>query len=127
MIQIKLGSEKMSRYLGIAIKELYIGGGGSKSNFTAQIISDMFNVPVYRTREPENCSLGAAMCAAASAGLYPDLNSAIGAMGKNYDQFLPNRENHELYDALSGNVIEKLYPALEEILKDLGGLTAAKG
>jgi sugar (pentulose or hexulose) kinase len=126
IIQIKLGTTKMTGYLDLPINELYIGGGGSKSNFTAQIISDVFNVPVNRTRESENCSLGAAMCGAVGAGIYPDLNSAIDGMGKNYDRFLPNKENHELYEALSGRVIEKLYPALEDILKDLGELTAEK-
>ncbi|MDR2785759.1 MAG: hypothetical protein LBB83_07590 [Treponema sp.] len=126
IIQIKLGTAKMTDYLGLSIDELYIGGGGSKSNFTAQIISDVFNVPVNRTRESENCSLGAAMCGAVGAGIYPDLPAAIEGMGKNYDRFLPNRENHELYESLSKNVIEKLYPALEGILKDLIDLTTEK-
>jgi sugar (pentulose or hexulose) kinase len=126
IIQIKLGTAKMTSYLGLPIDELYIGGGGSKSNFTAQIISDIFNVPVNRTRESENCSLGVAMCGAVGAGIYSDLNSAIDGMGKNYDRFLPNKENHELYEALSGKVIEKLYPALEGVLKDLIELTAEK-
>ncbi|MDR0410511.1 MAG: hypothetical protein LBH75_00865 [Treponema sp.] len=126
MIQIKLGTAKMSDYLGLAINELHIGGGGSKSSFTAQIISDLFNVPVYRTRESENCSLGAAMCGAVGAGIYSDLDGAVDGMGKNYDKFLPNKENHELYESLSKNVIEKLYPALEGVLKDLIELTANK-
>jgi sugar (pentulose or hexulose) kinase len=126
IIQIKLGTSKMADYLGLSVNELYIGGGGSKSNFTAQIITDVFNVPVHRTRETENCSLGAAMCGAVGAGLYPDLNAAIEGMGKNYDRFLPNKQNHELYESLSRDVIEKLYPALEGILKDLIGLTTEK-
>jgi sugar (pentulose or hexulose) kinase len=126
IIQIKLGTAKMADYLGLSISELYIGGGGSKSNFAAQTISDVFNVPVNRTRESENCSLGAAMCGAVGAGIYPDLNAAIDGMGKNYDKFLPNKDNHELYSSLSKNVIEKLYPALEGVLKDLIELTAEK-
>jgi sugar (pentulose or hexulose) kinase len=126
IIQIKLGTVKMSEYLDIAIKELYIGGGGSKSNFTAQIIADVFNVPVNRTQEAENCSLGAAICGAVGAGFYADLQSAVAGMGRGYDQFFPNKENHELYEALSARVIEKLYPTLESILKDLSALTAAQ-
>jgi sugar (pentulose or hexulose) kinase len=126
IIQIKLGTAKMTDYLGLSIDELYIGGGGSKSNFTAQIISDVFNVPVNRVRESENCSLGAAMCGAVGAGLYPDLDSALAGMGKNHDKFLPDKANHELYEVLSRDVIEKLYPALEGILKDLIDLTAEK-
>jgi sugar (pentulose or hexulose) kinase len=126
IIQIKLGTAKMADYLGLSINELYIGGGGSKSNFTAQIISDVFNVPVNRIRESENCSLGAAMCGAVGAGIYPDLNSAVDGMGKNYDKFLPNADNHNLYESLSKDVIEKLYPSLEGILQSLIELTAEK-
>ena len=126
IIQIRHGTAKMADYLGLSINELYIGGGGSKSNFTAQIISDVFNVPVNRIRESENCSLGAAMCGAVGAGIYPDLNSAVDGMGKNYDKFLPNEDNHNLYESLSKNVIEKLYPSLEGILQDLIKLTAEK-
>jgi hypothetical protein len=47
-------------------------------------------------------------------------------MGKKYDDFLPNSANHALYDALSERVVQKLYPALETILKDLAELTAAR-
>jgi sugar (pentulose or hexulose) kinase len=126
IIQIKLGAVKMAEYLELSINELYIGGGGSKSNFTAQAIADVFNVPVYRTKESENCSLGAAMCGAVGAGLYADLTKAMDGMGKNYDQFLPNEGNHELYESLSDKVIQKLYPALENILKDLAELTTNK-
>jgi sugar (pentulose or hexulose) kinase len=126
MLQIKLGTAKMVDYLGLSINELYIGGGGSKSNFTAQVIADMFNVPVHRTRESENCSLGVAMCGAVGAGLYPDLAAAMEGMGKKYDDFLPNPAHYELYDALSERVVQKLYPALENILKDLAELTSSK-
>jgi sugar (pentulose or hexulose) kinase len=126
IIQIKLGATKMTEYLGLSINELYIGGGGSKSNFAAQVIADVFNVPVYRTKESENCSLGAAMCGAVGAGLYSDLTKAMDGMGKNYDQFLPNAGNHDLYEALSDKVIQKLYPALENILKDLAEIAANK-
>jgi sugar (pentulose or hexulose) kinase len=126
MLQIKLGADKMAKYLDLSINELYIGGGGSKSNFTAQVIADIFNVPVHRSRESENCSLGVAMCGAVGAGLYPDLEAAMAGMGKDYDDFLPNKDNHALYTALSEKVIQKLYPALEDVLKDLAELTTNK-
>jgi sugar (pentulose or hexulose) kinase len=126
MTQIKIGADRMSERLGMTIDEIYIGGGGSKSNFIAQVIADMFNVPVYRTRESENCSLGAALCGAVGAGIYPDLPSAAAGMASGTDRFSPNKESHELYKALSENVIQKLYPALEEVLKNLIELTANK-
>jgi sugar (pentulose or hexulose) kinase len=123
MTQIKIGTDRMSERLGLSVNEVYIGGGGSKSDFIAQVIADMFNVPVHRTTESENCSLGAAMCGAVGAGMFPDLPGAAAGMVRGADKFLPNKANHELYSALSSEVIQKLYPALEGILKDLVRLT----
>jgi sugar (pentulose or hexulose) kinase len=123
MTQIKIGADRMSERLGLSVNEVYIGGGGSKSDFIAQVIADMFNVPVYRTTESENCSLGAAMCGAVGAGMFPDLKSAAAGMARSTDKFLPNKASHDLYAALSTDVIQKLYPALEAVLKDLTRLT----
>jgi sugar (pentulose or hexulose) kinase len=66
------------------------------------------------------------MCGAVGAGLYADLSKAMDGMSKNYDQFQPNKGNHDLYEALRGKIIQKLYPALENILKDLAELTTNK-
>ena len=122
IIQIKMSSDHTAEQLGLPIKELYIGGGGSKSNLCAQIISDIFGVPVNRVGESENCSLGAAMCAAVGIGVYADLSAAVKNMASTTDQFQPNKEHYDFYDALSKNVIQKIYPALENVLKDLSAL-----
>jgi sugar (pentulose or hexulose) kinase len=126
MMQIKLGSNNICQSLGMTINELYIGGGGSKSNVASQVIADMFNVPVYRVKESENCSLGAAMCAAVGSSVYANLDGAISAMVKKYDEFQPNAKSHEFYEALSAKVIQKLYPAMADVLKELAELTTAK-
>jgi sugar (pentulose or hexulose) kinase len=124
VIEIKTRALEMLNALEIPLEEIYIGGGGSKSNFCAQAIADVFNVPVKRTKEPENCSLGTAMCAAVGCGIYPSLDAAIEGMARNYDTFAPNAENHALYEDLFNKVIVKLYSALEDIMKDLAELTA---
>ena len=126
MMQIKLGSNNICQSLNMTINELYIGGGGSKSSIASQMIADIFNVPVYRVKESENCSLGAAMCAAVGSGIYADLAQAIGAMVKKYDEFQPNAKSHEFYQALSTKVIQKIYPAMADVLKELAELSAVK-
>ncbi|MDR2480289.1 MAG: hypothetical protein LBD48_13400 [Treponema sp.] len=119
MIQLKTGSDTICGKLGITINELYIGGGGSKSNTASQLIADIYNVPVYRVTESENCSLGSAMCGAVGAGIYTGLPDAAAQMVKNYEEFKPNQDNHDFYKSLSENVIQKIYPALQNVLKDL--------
>jgi sugar (pentulose or hexulose) kinase len=123
MIQIKIGSNNICENLGMPINELYVGGGGSKSAAASQIIADIFNVPVHRGKESENCSLGAAMCGAVGAGIYAGLPDAVEKMVKKYDEFHPNGKNHDFYNALSEKVIQKLYPAMADVLKDLANLT----
>ncbi|MCL2609996.1 MAG: FGGY-family carbohydrate kinase, partial [Treponema sp.] len=126
IIQLKAGSDNICKALGTEIGELYVGGGGSKSRLTAQIISDVYGVPVNRVGESENCSLGAAMCGAVGVGVYSNMGEAVKNMVGNFDVFRPNETNHELYKNLSGNVIEKLYPALADVFRELAGLSAGK-
>lgn len=126
MIQVKNGSDHISERLGITIKELYIGGGGSKSNTASQLIADIYNVPVYRARESENCSLGVAMCGAVGAGVYASLSEASEKMVKQYEEFQPKQENHAFYESLNKDVIQKIYPALQNVLQDLAGLKAPR-
>jgi len=126
VIQIKIGSDHTASALGIPINEIYIGGGGSKSNLCAQIISDVFGVPVHRVKESENCSLGAAMCGAVGIGVYANFQEAVKKMSNTYDEFQPNQENHVFYDNLSKNVVQKLFPALEGVFKEMAELKAPK-
>lgn len=126
IMEIKAKSDAMEAGLGMPITELYIGGGGSKSNLCSQTIADVFNVPVHRSHEPENSSLGAAMCAAVGSGLYASFDDAIGGMVKKFDTFLPDPDNHQLYSQLRSEVLDKLYPCLEDVMKRLGELAGEK-
>lgn len=126
VMEIKTKSTEMFKGIGIEISELYVGGGGSKSDFCVQAIADVFNLPVYRTKEPENTSIGVAMCAAVGSGVYANLDEAITGMIKPFDRFDPKPENHKLYEHLRCNILNKLYPTLEAVMKDLVEFTAAQ-
>lgn len=126
VMEIKDKSEAMEEALDMPINELYIGGGGSKSKLMSQIIADVFNVPVYRSHDPENTSLGIAMCAAVGSGVYASFDDAIVGMVKEFDVFQPNADNHALYKKLRKEVIDKLYPCLEETMKTLIEITGEK-
>lgn len=118
-MDIKRSYDGMSKRTGCSISGIIIGGGGSKSPLVAQIISDVFNVPVTRTVEPETCSLGAAMCAAVGSGYYSDLYEAGDAMVKVKDSFEPNAENHKVYSRLCGRVLKRIYPSLKKTFDEL--------
>lgn len=126
VMEIKSQTDAMVQGLGVEIKELYVGGGGSKARFCVQAIADAFNMPVRCTREPENTSLGAAICAAVGSGVYIDFDDAIAHMAKEFDIYEPIAENYEMYRFLREEVLTKLYPAMEDVMKNLVEKTADK-
>lgn len=117
--QLKLGFDIMDKEVQVPVSSLYIGGGGSKADFIAQIVADVFNLPVQRLNESENCSLGAAMLAAVGVGVYPDVPVAVKAMIGTSDPFTPNAANNKVYKELRDDVMLKIYPAMEPVLKRL--------
>ena len=74
---------------GTAWGTLRIDGGMAANDWMAQDLADMLGVPVERPGFVETTALGAAMLAAAGAGLYPDLESAAEAMRGRLTTFEP--------------------------------------
>ena len=71
---------------------LRIDGGMAANDWMAQDLADMLGVTVERPGFVETTALGAAMLAAAGAGLYPDLASAAQAMRGTLARFEPAME-----------------------------------
>ncbi|MCZ8370263.1 MAG: glycerol kinase GlpK [Porphyrobacter sp.] len=74
---------------GAPWKTLRIDGGMSANDWMAQDLADFLGVPVERPGFVETTALGAAMLAAAGAGLYPDLAAACAAMRGRLATFEP--------------------------------------
>ncbi|WP_133366572.1 glycerol kinase [Qipengyuania sediminis] len=65
---------------GARWQALRIDGGMSANDWLAQDLADMLALPVERPDFVESTALGAAVCAAMGAGLYPSLKKAAEAM-----------------------------------------------
>jgi glycerol kinase len=83
---------------GAPWKTLRIDGGMSANDWMAQDLADVLGVPVERPGFVETTALGAAMLAAAGAGLYPDLAAACAAMRGRLATFEPAMDS-EVRDA----------------------------
>jgi len=86
---------------GIPVKGLIgIGGVAKKSPFIMQMMADVMDMPIRIHRSEQTCALGAAMFAAAAAGIYPKVEDAMEAMGQGFDAiYHPDAEKVELYAA----------------------------
>lgn len=122
-LQLKINTDIMCNKIGTQVTELRVGGGGSQSNISMQCTADIFGVPTTRTYLAENCSLGAAICAAVGAGVYPSFEAAVEGMTRTSETFYPIPENQKLYDDLRERVFMKTYPTMEPVLKNLVELT----
>jgi L-ribulokinase len=99
---------------GVPIKEVIaIGGVAKKSPFVMQTLADVLNMPIKVASSDQACALGAAICAAVAAGIYPDFASAQKVMASGFDAtYTPRPEVVPVYEILYqkyirlGNFIE---------------------
>ncbi len=102
---------------GVPIHEvLALGGVAKKSGYAMQVLADVLNRPIRIVRSENACALGAAMFAAVSAGIYPDIAAAQAAMSSGFETTWEPRPEHVPYYAQRytkflelGAFTEKLY------------------
>lgn len=115
--------KRMERRAGIRIEEVYVGGGGARSNVACQILSDLFGLPVKRTQTHEVSAVGAAMTAFLAQGVFHDHGEAIGSMVHEKDVFRPDPVSHRTYEQLYSGVYARLYDRLEPLYRKISQIT----
>ncbi|MGH3124157.1 MAG: FGGY-family carbohydrate kinase, partial [Streptosporangiaceae bacterium] len=84
---------------GTVLSELVLTGGGSRSELWRQIHADVIGRPLLQLDQAQPAALGAAICAAAGLGAFPDLRSAATAMSRVVPGEEPDPGNRGTYDA----------------------------
>jgi len=84
---------------GVPVKGLIgIGGVAKKSPYIMQMMADVMQMPIRIHQFEHTCALGAAMFAATAAGIYPNVEEAMAAMGGGFDrEYFPDPQKAELY------------------------------
>ncbi len=78
-----------------------LGGVAKKSQFVMQTVADVINRKIQVAHSEQTCALGAGMCAAVVAGIYPDVATAQRQMGQGFDaEYSPNKAVTGIYDRL---------------------------
>lgn len=97
-------------------------GGAARSDLWNQMQADAYGCPVETIASQEASALGAAMIAAAGAGLYPSLKEAVRGMTHMKRRYEPNPVNtacytesyHAWVDCLEG-LFDRAFPALAKV------------
>ncbi|MDR1779026.1 MAG: xylulokinase [Clostridiales Family XIII bacterium] len=109
------------REMGVPVDDMVLTGGGAKSPFWAQMLADLYGVPVSALAQDEGAAGGAALLAATGIGLYKDLAEACEAAVKRGKTLTPDKERSAQY-APFFELYKKLYPDLTEDFRTLSSL-----
>lgn len=115
--------EVMEEHAGSKIKELRVGGGGSKSSEIMQMTADIFNLPASRVHTSNLAALGAAIDAAVTLNIYHDFPEAVDNMVRVKETFTPHAGNVKIYDRLFNEVYKEIYPALSPLYRKIAEIT----
>lgn len=72
-----LDSLNLLRQTGIRIRKIRVSGGGSRSHFWRQLISDIFSLGVETVTTTEGAAYGAALLAGVGCGIFPNAQAAV--------------------------------------------------
>ncbi len=101
--------EVCKQYKRGGLDTIRIGGGPSQSDEWMQLRADVFGIRFERMQSREVSSVGAAVIAAASIGLFKDIAQAERQMVRVRDCFEPDKRKQECYQGIferyiSGNI-----------------------
>lgn len=87
---------------GVKVNRICVCGGiAGKNPLLVQCYADILGRELAVSTLPNSAAAGAAICAAAAAGLYPSLEAAMDRLSpKEFVHYLPNMENHLRYAPL---------------------------
>ena len=104
-------SVEIMKEVGSQVREVYLSGGGARSELWTQIVADVLELPIKRLAVDEGPSFGAALLAAVGVGLFPDTAAAAAATLKLKDEILPRRQASARY--------RELYPRWRSLYQSL--------
>ncbi|MUH52167.1 MAG: sugar kinase [Actinobacteria bacterium] len=116
-LTMKSHVDAMCTELGIALDEIVVSGGGSHSPLFMHIFADVFGIPASRSIDGGGASLGAAICAAAAAGVYPDIETAAAHMAPTRESFDPDVDNGSMYRRMNETVYHDIRDATDAVFE----------
>jgi len=104
--------------VGIDVREMALCGGGAKSAFWREMITDVYGLPIQIKESSEGAALGAAILGGCAAGVYPSVEAGGQTAVRNKLVFDPNKQNHDAYMQYYA-LYNRLYPSLKEHFEKL--------
>ena len=88
---------------GMSIDSLMMTGGAARSRVWSEAVGYITGCDIYRMKEPETCSVGAAMLAAVGEGIFADYAECGKVMVKSEKLDLPDTKRFAFYEEKFAN------------------------
>lgn len=116
---IKNNVDNMLLETGDTIDNIVAIGGGSNSDVLLQILSDLFGIKVQRNNIQSGAALGSAICTYVYLEKYKSFEDAVQKIIKSTEEFLPNQDNHILYNNINNKIIKNIRNYTDPLLKNM--------
>jgi xylulokinase len=115
-------SFELMKSVGLSeIRQVRVSGGGARSPLWRQILADVLGAELITVNTTEGAAYGAALLAGVGTGLWSSVDEACQATVKQTGCTTPDSTTAARYDSVYA-AYRKLYPALQEISRDLSKL-----
>jgi len=94
--------EMVKEVTGNMPDHIVFASGASKSPLWCQMLADVLGLPVRVPKIKEATALGAAILAGVGVGIYSDAGTAAKELVKWDKEYLPNKENTDVYNEMYG-------------------------
>lgn len=112
---LKDGLDIIEEDINTKVEEIYVVGGGSKSDIAMQLTADVFNVKTIRLHTPEVCAVGAAISAGVAINVFEDESDGVSKLVRKEKVFYPIEKNVKIYSDIYKNVYKKVYKTTSSI------------
>jgi sugar (pentulose or hexulose) kinase len=116
------GMKTLEKRGGMAVRKIFVGGGGAQSDEVCRITASQFGLPVYRTQTHEATGTGAALAAFVSQRVFSSYEEGVEEMVHIKDEFLPNIHEHRIYKELYEKIFEKIFDKLSPLYRQIDGI-----
>jgi xylulokinase len=100
-------------------------GGGTRNPLLMQIKAAVANLEHDVVEAEEATALGAALLGGLGAGIYTDVDDAVGAMRYGRRTIAPTPEDVDRYETIFRDVYQRLYPAVAPLSRRISDLQVA--
>ena len=103
---------------GVTVEQMMLCGGGAKSRFWGQMISDVYGLPIVTPESNEGAALGAAILGGCAAGVYSSVRAGCVQAVREGTRILPDANSsaqYASYYAIYRNLYEPLKQSFAEL------------